>query len=48
MWDFVLPGASLDEQALALTAAYLALNRYINGQDLYIVPSTLDDLEQAL
>lgn len=50
MWDYVFPGVShsVDEQALALAAAYLALNRYIHGQDLYIVPTTRDELEQAL
>jgi len=50
MWDYILPGASstVDEQGLALTAAYLALNRYINGNDIYIVPTTKDELEQAL
>jgi hypothetical protein len=48
MWDYVLPGASLDEQLIGFAAAYIALNRYIHGQDLYIVPRTLDELEQAL
>jgi hypothetical protein len=48
MWDYVLPGPSLDESGLALSAAYLALNRYIHGQDLYIVPTNLAELEEAL
>lgn len=48
MWDYVDPGASLDEQLIGNAAAYIALNRYIHGQDLYIIPTTLDELDQAL
>lgn len=49
MWDYPGErGGSLNEPVLALAAAYLALNRYINGHDLYIVPTNLDDLQEAL
>lgn len=48
-WDYsVSIGASLNEQLLSLAAAYLAVNRYIHGNDLYIRPKTTRDLENVL
>jgi hypothetical protein len=49
MWDYTFTSKSfLDEPLLARSAAYLALNRFINGQDLYILPKSTKDLEAIL
>lgn len=33
---------------MALAASYSALNRYLHGQDLYLVPRNVQELEAIL
>ncbi|KZT39611.1 hypothetical protein SISSUDRAFT_971910, partial [Sistotremastrum suecicum HHB10207 ss-3] len=48
-WDRSEPfNASFNERLMALAASYSALNRYLHGQDLYLLPRNVQELEAIL
>jgi len=41
-------GGSVNESLMALAASYTALNRYLHGQDLYLLPRNVVELQAIL